>query len=105
MNIRDSWASEYSRKAFGIQVDENDYAKWLEEAGVDPSRVGEIRLKLKQRIMRLLAASWSLGDEAAHYDRVGETDMARQLSQQLKETEAELASWETAVKEKFGAPA
>ncbi len=105
MNIRDGWSSEYSRKSFSIQVDENDYAKWLEEAGVVPGREGEIRLNVKQRIMRLLAASWTLGDEAMHYDRVGETEVAQRLKQQLKETEEELANWRSAVKEKFGAPA
>lgn len=105
MNIRDGWASEYSRKSFSVQVDENDYAKWLEEAGVDPAKAASIPLKVKQRIMRCLAATWVLVDMADHYDRVGEDAVAEQAKTQLKESEAELANWRGAVKERFGAPA
>jgi len=100
MNIRDGWATEYSRKSFSVQVDEQDYAKWLDEAGVDAANVVSIPLQAKYRIMKLMAAAWALGDLAAYLDRNGESVDVVQA--ELKAANEELATWKQALKEQFG---
>lgn len=100
MNIRDGWATEYSRKSFSVQVDEQDYAKWLDEAGVDAANVVNLPLPVKYRIMRLLAATWTLADLVHYLDRNGESFDAVQA--ELKEANDELEQWKAGVKEQFG---
>ncbi len=102
VNIRDGWAAEYTRKSFSVQVDEQDYAKWLEEAGCSPGRTGEIPLKIKFRIMRCMAAEWVLTDLAAYHLNRGEADEAQQVEAQAKDVTAELDNWAGALKQKFG---
>jgi hypothetical protein len=101
MNIRDGWATEYSRKSFSVQVDEQDYAKWLDEAGVDAAHVLSIPLQGKFRIMKLMASTWTLADLVHYLDRNGEDYSGVQA--ELKEANDELTGWKEAVKEKFGA--
>lgn len=100
MNIRDGWATEYSRKSFSVQVDEQDYAKWLDEAGVDAANVVHIPLPAKYRIMRLMAATWTLADLVHYLDRNGENFSGVQA--ELKEASDELEQWKAGLKEQFG---
>lgn len=102
MNIRDGWAAEYTRKSFSVQVDEQDYAKWLEEAGIGPDLHGRVPLKIKFRIMRCMAAEWVLTDLAIYHADRGETDECAQVQAQAKDATAELGNWAGALKQKFG---
>lgn len=99
MNIRDGWATEYSRKSFSVQVDEQDYAKWLDEAGVPGQHHGALPLAAKYKIMRLMAATWTLADLVTYLDRNGENFSGVQA--ELKEANAELEQWKAALKEQF----
>lgn len=100
MNIRDGWATEFSRKSFSVQVDETDYAKWLDEAGLPGASHGSIPLQAKYRIMRLLAASWSLADMVLFLDHNGDSYAEPQA--ELRQVTTELGEWKSGLKEEFG---
>lgn len=85
-----------------MQVDEQDYAKWLEEAGAAPERAGEIPLKIKFRIMRLMAAVWVLGDLAQYYISQGEEELLKTTMAEREAADDELAGWKAGMPEKFG---